>query len=184
MMTQKDIENYTYAVEKLYESHEDILFINDGAKLIGAIAHIFYDNTKDVVRLYWCGHREMVACDLYYWGALTKYLMHTDKKIMVLLDNEDEIKKGHIQVFNKEKLNRQNDTISVKLITEDDKTMINDTLIEEYCSFEVFDNNMFRFEYKLEGYKGYCSFNKPKTCELLIKVFDKAFNNKKAKIII
>ena len=184
MLTQRDIENYTYAVENLYKSHDDTLFINDGIKLIGAIAHIFYENTKEVVRLYWCGHREMVACELYYWYALTEYLKHTDKKIMVLIDSEDEIEKGHIQIFNKEKKNRQDDTISVKLITPDDKKMINDTLIEEYCSFEVFDNNMFRFEYNLEGFKGYCSFNKKNTCEFLIKLFDKAFNNKKATIII
>lgn len=144
---------------------------------------VMLKKTKKIVRIFSCGDREMLATEEHYWYAMLNYLEDKNKQIKVLVDCDNELKnKAHYVILKREKEARGDDSIQIKLISEEDKQDIFYRIVEEYkCNFAVFDEDKFKFE----GDEGaYASFNKPDSALFLAGVFDDAFNSPNSKILL
>lgn len=184
LITQRDLEAYEVTLEKFASSGDETLFINDGKKYASILMSVMLRHTEKEIRLFCCGFKEDLITTQPYWNSLVEYLKDAKKRFMVLVETDSYKEQAPMQLLLREKAKRGDDTISVKLITAEDKKLINDKVVEEHCNFGVFDGNKFRFEYDPENFRAYGSFNKPNTCKFLTEIFDSAFNNPQARVLV
>lgn len=183
-VTQRDLEAYEDNLEKFASEGIGTLFVNDGKKYASILMSVMLRHTMREIRLYCHGFREDLITTQPYWNSLVDYLKDQEKRIKVLVETDEAKEQAPMQLLRREKMRRGDDTISVKLITEEDRKLIDEKVVEEHCNFGVFDDNKFRFEYNPEKFKAYGSFNKPNTCKFLREVFDSAFNNPQAQVLV
>lgn len=165
----RELKEYREYLERLAESNSTDMFSNGGIKHASILLSIFFQNTNSAARVY-CSQgfkSELV------WYGLKDYLNDPKHKLFVLIENQDCFKDELFTIIEEKK--DKNDAIQVRQISEDGKKLIADRLGKATCSFAVFDDDKFRFEYDPKNLKSFGSFYQPDKCEILIKLFDSAF---------
>lgn len=115
-----------------------------------------------------------------YWKALSAYLEQKDRTLKVLVNSDAWVAQDPLQTLFKKQLERGNDnTIQVRLITDEGRNTIRAQFNGAMNNFAVFDTKMYRLEYNPNEYKAFGSFNNPDDAELLLKLFNNVFENSK-----
>ena len=111
-----------------------------------------------------------------YWDALLEYLKDTDKSLRVLVNSNSYIDAKPLQtLFSKQSERNNDDTIQIRVITEEGRNAIKAQFNGALNNFAVFDCLMYRLEYDPTDYKAFGSFNNPDDAELLLNLFNKVF---------
>lgn len=183
VVSQKVLDEYKAYLESLARSCSPDLITNGGKEFASVLMSVLLANTGNVVRMYCSGFKPDLITTQPYWNALRKYLIE-GKEIRVLCETDVAKDDLPMQLLRLEKEKRKHkESIVVKLITEEDRRKICESVAEEHCNFSVFDGNKFRFEYEPEDYKAFGSFNRPDTCRFLTNLFDSSFNNSNTVIV-
>lgn len=177
-------ESYKFitGVEELADKNKDTLFLYKGIIQEGFLMATMLKKTRKIARIFSCGDREMLVTEEHYWYAMLSYLEDKNKQIRILVDYDNKLEdKAHFVILKKIKEVRGDDSIQIKLISEEDKQNIFDRVAEYKCNFGAFDGDKFKFE----GDEGaYASFNRPDISLFLAEVFDDAFNSSNSKILL
>ncbi|MBR5087724.1 MAG: hypothetical protein IKX31_12050 [Muribaculaceae bacterium] len=171
------LEKYVKYIEKLAKERSCEIFTNGGIEYASHLMAVLFRNTKSEARLFCHGFRPDLICKQPYWDALKDYLKDDKKILHVLVESEDFLNDEPMELLRRTKSNRGDDTIDFRLIGQKDCQKIFNVLNWADCNFAVFDHDKFRFEYDPEGFKAFGSFNHEKNCEILVNLFDEAFNN-------
>lgn len=174
-MTQRDLEKFEDSITNIAKEQDSVLFIYKNRHQEGILMSVMLANTNKIVRMFSCGDRNDVLEETRYWNGVCDYLKEK-KRIKLLVDNEEITEKAFFGLLKKEKEARGDDSISVKLISKEDKDKLLFAVVEESCNFNVFDNDKFMFEAPTGAYS---SFNHPNTCAYLNTHFDKFFESSK-----
>ena len=137
---------------------------------------MLFQNTKRVARVYSLGFRSELIPTNDNLSVLKNFVNDPDHELFVLVEHPDCIGDELLSLLNKRK-SFTNDTIQVRKISENGKSLIADQFGQNPCNFVVLDDNKFRFEYDTEYYKSFWSFNQPDKCDILIDIFDNIFKN-------
>ena len=165
---------YKEYLTKLAESQSEEIFYNAGKEHASVLMAIMLDNTKQTARIFSEGFKADLITTEPYFGKLKQFLEKKDIKLSVLIENDDHITEKPVSLL--KKYYNEGSDIALKKIKEEDKNEIFEKLNSKHCNFAVFDDNKFRLEYIPEEYKAMGSFNQPNKCNVLINLFDNAFN--------
>lgn len=171
--SQEILSSYRKYLEGLAASSSSERFSNGGKEYAPILMSVLFDNTQSIARVYAKGFRPELITKPVYWSSLQKFLSKY-KTIQVLVETADYRNESPIQAV--KAASEQNPNIGVRLITDEDKRVFEETL-GGHANFAVFDTNKFRMEYDPEDFKAFGSFNDPETSGKLITLFDNAYNN-------
>lgn len=182
MDTNIILEKYREYVEDLAKKKSSETFTNAGKEHASILMSILFRYTDNEARIFCEGFKPELIMTQPYWSALNDFLKKENNKLSIMVETNQYIHEKPFELLQENKERRNNATIEVRLINEEDKKYIFDQLNTEHCNFAIFDNNKFRLEYIPENYQAIGSFNQPQTCQKLTTMFDKAF--RKATVLI
>ena len=170
------LSRYTEYIKGLAKTKSTQLFTNGGIKYASQLMAVLFDNTNEMARIFCQGFKPDLITTQPYWDALQEYLKDDNKVLKVLVETDEYVHKEPLQLLKDEKNKRGDDSIQIKLASEDTIKEIYDKLNGNPCNFAIFDDNKFRFENESDGYKAFGSFNRKDYANVLITIFDEAFN--------
>lgn len=170
------LRRYTDYIKELAKKQSPQLFTNGGIEYASQLMAVLFDNTNEEARIFCKGFKPDLITTQPYWDALHEYLKNRDKVLKVLVETDEYVQREPLQLLMAEKNKRGDDTIQVKLASNDTIKEIYDKLNGNPCNFAIFDDNKFRFENEPDGYKAFGSFNRKDYAGVLIAIFDEAFN--------
>lgn len=170
------LERYAEYIRGLAEAKSPQLFTNGGIEYASELMAVLFENTNREARIFCQGFKPDLITTQPYWDALNEYLKQEGKTIRVLVETNEYVQNRPLQLLMAEKAKRNNDSIQVKLASQETIQEIYGKLSGRPCNFAVFDDDKFRFENEPDGYKAFGSFNRPDYAEVLIAIFDDAFN--------
>lgn len=173
------LKKYTDYLDSLLKTQSEEIFTNGGKEYASQLMSRLLNNTQKEARIYCKGFREDLICEKPYWDALNNFLSDSGKKLSVLVESDDFVDARPMQLLKGKMAKRKDETVQVRMISEEDRRSIEKKFGDKDCNFAVFDGSMFRFEYDPDGFKAFGSFNAPDTCSVLTKEFDSAFANAK-----
>lgn len=172
------LERYVKYIERLAKEKSSEIFTNGGIEYASQLMAVLFRYTENEARIFCQGFKPNLIKTAPYWDALNNYLNDSHKTLKVLVETDEYVTQEPISLLQQKKAERNNDgTISIRLVTEQDKQDIFKKLSGKPCNFAVFDNNKFRFEYEPDGYRAFGSFNHEENSRKLINLFDSAFAN-------
>jgi hypothetical protein len=176
-MSDLNLDNYldgygTY-LKSLIDSNSSELFTNQGINHASVLMAALFSVTKNEVRMYCQGFKPELIETEPYKDTLTKYLDNS-KPIKVLV--ETDIYKDRDPLKKLIELRNNTDLIQIKQIKTNDKTNI-DKALKGHCNFSIFDDDKYRLEIDPNLYKAIGSFNDSIFANVLISLFDNAFDN-------
>ena len=122
------------------------------------------------------GFKPDLITETDYWEALSEYLTHTERTLRVLVNSNAYVDKEPLKtLFAKQAERNNDDTIQIRLITEEGRKDIMGQFNGALNNFAVFDDDMYRLEYEPSEYKAFGSFNNPEDAKLLLELFNKVF---------
>ena len=157
------LERYAEFIRGLAKAKSPQLFTNGGIAYASELMAVLFENTDKEARIFCQGFKPDLITTDPYWGALHEYA-----------EGEP------ILLLKKEIAERKNDTIQIRVASEEIIHEIYNKLNGGPCNFAIFDDNKFRFENDPDGYKAFGSFNKKDYAKALITIFDEAFNKSEA----
>ena len=172
---KRELEEYRKYLERLAESNSPDMFSNGGIKHASILMSVLFQDT-DEARIYCCGFRPDLITTEPYWGELNNYLKNPQHILHVLIEQDNYKTEEPLTRLHEIMNQRQDETIQVRLISNEGKQMITDRFGTGHCNFAVFDGKKFRFEYDPDFFKAFGSFNQPDKCKILTELFDDAFN--------
>ena len=160
---------------KLVKEKSSSLFSNGGKEYASILMSILLDNTMGSIRMFCEGFKPDLITEPDYWDALSRYLEQTEKSLYVLVNSSEHIHERPLQALFDTQAKRNNNSIQIRLITEEGRDEIRAQFNGALNNFAVFDNDMYRLEYDPLEYKAFGSFNNPEDAKLLLDLFDKVF---------
>lgn len=171
-----ELQEYSLFLKDLAKSQSSDIFLNKGIEHASILMSVLFERANNCVRIYCNGFGETLICENPYWDALIKYLeKDVNNTLSVLVETNEHINEKPLLTLKEHIQMRANNTIQVKLLSEEGRAIINERFGKDHCNFAIFDTNKYRFEYDPEKYKAFGSFNQPKNCDILIDIFDRAF---------
>lgn len=177
MTTDLILKNYQDYLEYLAKEKSDEIFTNAGKAHASILMSILLKYTRNEVRIFCEGFKPDLVTTEPYWSELNRFLEKRENKISVLVESSDYLNDNPLLLLRNKKTERNNDSIKVRLIQEEDKKHIFESLNTKHCNFAVFDNEKFRLEHIPENYQAIGSFNHPDNCNKLMRLFDASFQN-------
>lgn len=170
------LERYVKYIERLAKEKSTEIFTNGGIEYASQLMAVLFRYTENEARIFCQGFKPNLIKTEPYWGALNNFLNDSCKTFKVLVETDDYANQEPILLLKQKKVERNNDgTISIRLVTEQDKQEMFKRLNGKPCNFAVFDDNKFRFEYEPNGYRAFGSFNNEESSQKLITLFEDAF---------
>ncbi len=170
------LSEYREYLERLVNEKSPILFSNGGIEYASILMSVLLKNTAHSVCMFCEGFKPDLITQPEYWEALSQYLDDTGKTLRVLVNSDAFVDGLPLQtLFAKQRERNSDDTIQIRLITEDGRTDIQTQFNGALNNFAVFDNEMYRLEYDPSGYKAFGSFNNPSDAKLLLDLFNNVF---------
>lgn len=185
---RRQLWKYQSNLEDLALTNSTKMFSNGGIHHASILMSTLFKYTKNEARVYSLGFRPDLITSEPYWSTLNEFLNRPGSVLKVLVQTDEYINEAPLKLLKEiKRLRQQNNiagTICVKKISKNRKNHISTRFGDKMCNFAVFDNNKFRYEYDPINFKAYGSFNQPDNCEILIREFDDAFNDKESTILI
>lgn len=170
------LRRYTEYIKGLAKAKSPQLFTNGGIEYASQLMAVLFENTNEEARIFCQGFKPELITTQPYWDALQEYLKDESKVLKVLVETDEYAQEEPLQLLKAEKNRRGDETIQIKVASEDTIKAIYDKLSGNPCNFAIFDDNKFRFENEPDGYKAFGSFNRKDYAGVLITIFDEAFN--------
>ncbi len=144
------------------------MFSNGGKEHAVVLYTVLLQHTHFQARFFCEGGTSYIWCHPAFRSALTDALKkeNFEVKILTRTDTEPDF------TWLPESLRQK---ITVKKATGGGIDKINKHFLTDSCNFSVFDREMFRFEYDVERYKAYGSFNEETVGESMVTLFDNCF---------
>lgn len=172
----ESLDEYRTYLENLAAQKSPTLFSNGGKDYASILMSILLKNTTHSVHMFCEGFKPDLIKQHDYWEALTEYLNQKDKELHVIVNTNSYCDQLPLQTLFNVQRARGNDSIQVRLISEEGREKIKKQFNGALNNFAVFDKNMYRLEYEPSDYKAFGSFNDPKDSELLLNLFNEVFN--------
>ncbi len=170
------LKEYREYLEKLVAEKSPQLFSNGGKEYASILMSILLKNTTNSVCIFCEGFRPLLIKEKDYWEALNAYLSEKERTLRVLVNSNSFVNEDPLQTLFKEQKNRNNDnTIQVRLISDNGREIIKNQFNGALNNFAVFDQDMYRLEYDPEGFKAFGSFNQPEDANILLNLFNNVF---------
>ncbi|WP_289739511.1 hypothetical protein [Paramuribaculum intestinale] len=161
---------------KLVKEKSPLLFSNGGKEYASILMSILLKNTSKSICMFCEGFKPDLITETDYWEALSEYLTHTERTLRVLVNSNAYVDKEPLKtLFAKQAERNNDDTIQIRLITEEGRKDIMGQFNGALNNFAVFDDDMYRLEYEPSEYKAFGSFNNPEDAKLLLELFNKVF---------
>lgn len=170
------LKKYELYLETLAQNNSLEMFSNGGKDFASILMATLFKYTQHEIRIFCEGFKPDLITTEPYFTELKKYLENKNKCLKVLVEVDTYKDSEPLLLLKKAKEERKDDSISYKKIREEDKNKIFQELGNNHCNFAVFDSDKFRLEYNPKEYKAFGSFNNLQNCEILIHLFDEAFN--------
>lgn len=174
------LQDYVKYINGLAETHSSQMFTNGGIEYASELMAVLFKYTEKEVRIFCQGFKPDLITTEPYWSALCDYLKRKDRTLKVLVETDAYVHERPITLLNEEINKRNDDSIQIKIASAETAKEIYKQLSGTPCNFAIFDDNKFRFENEPEKYKAFGSFNRKDYANVLINVFDKAFNKSEA----
>ena len=169
------LRRYVEYIERLAREKSSEIFTNGGVEYASQLMAVLFRNTEKEARIFCQGFKPTLIKTSPYWDALQKYLSDRDKSLKVLIESCDYVTEAPIVLLKNKIAERGDNTIQIRVISEEDRKRIFDGFDGNPCNFAIFDDDKFRFEYEPSGYRAFGSFNHPANAKYLIRLFDEAF---------
>lgn len=180
MVTTKDmailLEDYSKYLECLASTQSPEIFTNGGKEHASILMSTMLKHTESEAKIFCEGFKPELIMTEPYQSSLKEYLK-SNKILKVLIENDNYINESAFKLLREAQLKRNDNSIEFRLIKREDRKNIFDELSSDHCNFSIFDDNKFRLEINPAEYKAIGSFNSKERAEILIKLFNKAFNN-------
>lgn len=169
------LKRYTEYIKGLAKAKSPQLFTNGGIEYASQLMAVLFENTNEEARIFCQGFKPELITTQPYWDALQKYLKDENKVLKVLVETDKYAQNEPLQLLKETKEKRGDESIQVRVASDDTIKEIYDKLSGNPCNFAIFDDNKFRFENEPDGYKAFGSFNRKDYAGVLITIFDEAF---------
>ena len=169
------LRRYVEYIERLAREKSPEIFTNGGIEYASQLMAVLFKNTEKEARIYCEGFKPALITTSPYWEALQDYLNESGKSLKVLVESNQYANDEPIRLLKEKIKERNDDSIQIKVVSEDNRKRIYDSFDGTPCNFAVFDDNKFRFEYEPSGYRAFGSFNHPSNAKYLKKLFDEVF---------
>lgn len=173
---QEDFQKYLSFLRRYASESRSELIMTGGIEHAAILMSVLLDNTEQIVRIYCYGFRPDLMIREPLNSAWKKFLDKKYNKLMILVDSSDYINEAPLKMVKKYIKQRNDDSIQVKLLSEEYHRKICEFFGDIYGYFSVFDSNKYRRESISEEFKSISSFNDPEYCSILINLFDDAFH--------
>ena len=162
------LDNYKAYLDSLAKNNSSDIFTNGGWDHAAILLSKLINYTETEIRMF-C--EELKITESIFIEALDEYLQN-GKTIKLLLQKVPSNNRSY-DLLKKYQQDRNNDTIKIKQINEDGRSV--SSLFSSF-NFSVFDRNKFRLEIEPKEFKALGSFNSPDSAMPLLNIFDKAFD--------
>lgn len=169
------LRRYVEYIERLAREKSPEIFTNGGIEYASQLMAVLFKNTEKEARIYCEGFKPALITTSPYWETLHDYLNERGKSLKVLVESNQYANDEPIRLLKEKIKERNDDSIQIKVVSEDNRKRIYDSFDGTPCNFAVFDDNKFRFEYEPSGYRAFGSFNHPSNAKYLKKLFDEVF---------
>lgn len=168
-MTEKDKQEYREYLDKLADSNSSEMFSNGGMEHAVILYSVLMSKASKICRFYCEGCNSEIWKDGGFRYAMIDALSrNSDMQVKILTRQNTAPDFSWIP---------QNLRDKVSLVAASD--MSNSEIKKVYrdceCNFSMFDNMMFRYEYDINAYKAFGSFNNPLVTSQMIELFDKCY---------
>ena len=168
------LKNYKDYLDGLIRVRSNAIFTNGGKEHASILMSKMFEQTNQEIRMYCEGFKPDLITLPPYIGALEEYLK-SGKKLRVLIEDDFYTNVNPFNLLREERSKRCDDTIQYRLVNDVSRAIIKN-FSEGHCNFAVFDEDKFRLEISPEEYKAVGSFNSPNRAQVLIDVFEEAFD--------
>lgn len=175
---KKILEEYQDYLNQLAKNGSDEIFTNAGIHHASILMATMFKYTQKRIRMYCTGLKPELITTSPYFDEFKK-LFNSDnieKDIQIMIEEESYKDQEPFNIVKQAK-QRFPEKIQVRLIKEEDRTYINKRLEFPHCNFAIFDEAKFRLEHDPECYKAIGSFNHKEWADLLIDLYDKAYDS-------
>lgn len=175
---EKMLEEYENYLKELAAKGSEEIFTNGGIKHASVLMSVLLSSTTDQALIFSEGFCPDIIQEPYL-SALERYADNKQRGLKILLESDEYVDANPIKrICEKSKERAGGDKrIEIRMIREDDKMRIFNSLKCAQCNFSVFDGRMYRFEYDPKHYKAYGSFNHQRNSAFLTNLFNRAFAN-------
>lgn len=168
-LTEKEAREYREYLERLAKDKSPKMFSNGGKDHAVVLYSVLLEHTNDIARFYCEGGTSVIWRDPEFKSAIAKALEKTDFEIKILTRNASVPDFSWLPEASRNR-------IVVKSATQAGISQINSHFQTSLCNFSVFDTEKFRFEYDVENYKAYGSFNEETVGISMTNLFDQCFD--------
>lgn len=171
-LTEQEAKEYREYLEELARDKSSKMFSNGGMEHAVVLYSVLLKHTKMKARFFCEGGMSVIWQHPVFRSALVDALRKDDEfRVYILRRHRTDVSPDFSWL--PEHLREK---IEVRTVTESGLERINEHFHTTSCNFSVFDNEKFRFEYDVENYKAYGSFNEASVGESMISLFDDCFN--------
>ena len=173
------LNEYHKAIINLAATGSAAVFDNKGVDHAALVMSTIFDNSKSHVRIYANNMKGDISNKDAYRNSVLKFL-ESGKKLQIILDDAT-----HINISEGGAMNtlsmllknfRQYSNFQVHIASEDfKKELTSKAKDKRLYHFAIGDSKMFRLELDASTHEAMCSFNSPKTAEVLEGVFENHF---------
>ena len=179
-MNYYSIESYRETIEAWANERKSEVFPNKGAEHAAVVLGAILRNANNQVRIYAKNMNGEISKYDDYFNGLKSFLNKENYSLKIFLD---EIPQNESRAFNYLKsVFPGNNILEIKISTPEFRSAINKVLIDPKIKvhFALGDDDIIRLETDSNTHEApFCSFNSPKTVNVLQKIFDLYFHQEK-----
>lgn len=170
-ISDKLLAEYKKFLLDLFQSNSEDFFTNGGKEHASILLSVMYDNAQSEAKVFCEGLNPDIFVensDLY--NSFMNYI-EKDKEIKILMESDK-----NLSILPASKIISKSN-VEIRIINDEDKKIIFESLHTDRCNFSIFDGKMVRLETEPDNYKAIGSFNRPDWADSLTKLFNSAFDN-------
>lgn len=170
-LTEQEAKEYRDYLEKLAKCKSSKMFSNGGKEHAVVLYSVLLNHTKEKARFFCEGCMSVIWQHPVFRSALADALRKDKFSVDILRKYRTDVYPDFSWL--PEHLREK---IDVRTVTESGLERINDHFHTTSCNFSVFDKEKFRFEYDVENYKAYGSFNEESIAGSMVSLFERCFS--------
>lgn len=167
-LTEKEAKDYREYLERLASQKSAKMFSNGGKDHAIVLYSVLLAHTKLKARFFCEGAMSEIWQSQTFRNSLVDALRRVDFSVEILTRNDAEPDFSWLP-------GELRDKVKISRVTDNNLEIINKHFQTNSCNFSVFDTEMFRYEYDVQNFKAYGSFNEPEVAQSMIELFDRCF---------
>ena len=177
MIDVRLLQEYQCYLRGLALEQQNQFIVTGGIEHASVLMSELLSHTEKIARIYCYGFKPDLITIGPLWTSLMQFLEEDNHILRILIESSDYINDHPLEMIKHFKKLRNNNSIEVRLLSEESKKIMQKQLGNDFYFFSVFDDNKYRLEVDPELFKSISSFNYPSKCCSLIQLFDKAFHS-------